>query len=62
MRRSPSFPSCKLSLGFGWTVPLFDRNQAARAEAGAREDAARARLALAEARARAMHGMLEPKA
>jgi outer membrane protein TolC len=40
-------------LGFGWTVPLFDRNQAARAEAVAREDAARARLVLAEARARA---------
>jgi hypothetical protein len=34
-------------------VPLFDRNQAPRAEAGAREDAARARLVLAEARARA---------
>ncbi len=40
-------------LGLGWTVPLFDRNQAARTEAAAREDAARARLALAEARAHA---------
>ena len=38
-------------LGFGWTVPLFDRNQGGRIEAQRRKEVAQARLALASTRA-----------
>ena len=38
-------------LGFAWSLPLFDRNQAGRIEAQRRREIAEARLALATARA-----------
>lgn len=39
-------------LGLAWTVPVFDRNQGGRIEAGRREQIAEARLALASNRAK----------